>query len=385
MRNIRTSKKYKRYTLYFIFIFCFICLWGCSSPKETPKENKNETSEENENAEQLYLILEHDREQQTLKLYSYEDGNEYDYTYADMTLFKDKYDKITTSENFSTGKIVTIANGDNLGYLLEVRSSPEVWKYENVTRFSIDKERGIFQIADTKYEIDYQTMLFSNGVLMEWENISENDTLTVFGEGKKILSVIVTKGQGTLALTNTKLFEESFLQLNTNMFSIITENMTMELTEGKYTLKVANAGWGGSCEIEILRGETTTVDLDTLKGEGYKKGMVTFETNMEGVTIKIDGKEVAISEPIELVYGVHSIEVEAEGYTSWKKYLNVNSKEATIEIELEEEKEEIKETESESESETEETEENTESTKDTEELLEELLNELLQSNIITGN
>ena len=366
-------------------MLCLICLCGCGVPKEPPKENKKETSQQNENAEQLYLILEHDREQQKLKLYAYEDGNEYDYTYADVTLFKDKYDKITTSEDFSTGKIVTIANGDNLGYLLEVRSSPDVWKYENVTRFSIEKEKGIFTIADTKYAINYQTMLFSNGTLMEWEDISENDTLTVFGEGKKILSVVVTKGQGILALTNTKLFEESFLQLNTNIFSIITENMTMELSEGTYTLKVANNGWGGSCEIEILRGETTTVDLDTLKGEGYKKGRVTFKTNTEEVTIKIDGKEVAISEPIELVYGIHSIEVEAEGYTSWKKYLNVNSKEATIEIELEEEKEETTETESESESETEDTEKNTESTKDTEELLEELLNELLQSDIITGN
>lgn len=375
--------KNKRSILYLFAILCAVlCLWGCTSVPKEKKESQKEQVQHEEEKEKQYLILEHDAENQILKVYSYEDSDEYSYTYAMSTLFKDKYDDITTSGNFSVGKVITLGKQDSLGYLLEVKISPEVWSYENISRFSIDEEKGVFTIADTKYAITNQTMVFSNGERIAWADVSENDTLTVIGEEKKVLSVMVTKGQGTLALTNTELFEESFIQLNTNIFAIITENMEMELPEGNYTLKVANDGWGGSCEIEILRGETTTVDLDTLKGEGYKKGLITFETDTEGVTIKIDGKTIDISEPVELTYGIHSIVVEAEGYTAWEKYLNVNSKEATIEIELEEDEEEETEESEETEQDSEDTQESTE---DSEEVLEELLSELLQSNIITGN
>ena len=362
------------------------CLGGCAMKQNEQKEQPKEQVEQGKEDEQSYLILEHHTENQTLQLYSYEDGKEHEFTYAMSTLFKDKYDKITTSANFSTGKVVLLGKQDTLGHLLEVKMSPDVWSYENISRFSINEEKGVFTIADTKYAITSQTMAFSNGEQIAWEDISQEDTLCVIGEDKKLLSVIVTKGQGTLALTNTTLFEDSFLQLNTNIFSIITENMTMEIPEGSYTLKVANDGWGGSCEIEIVRGETTTVDLDTLKGEGYKKGFITFETNMEGVTIRIDGKEIDNSNPVELSYGIHSLVVEAEGYEAWKKYLNVNSKEATIEIELKEESKEEPQTESEKESESEKKEsEEDEDETSSEEVLEELLNELLESNIITGN
>ena len=373
-----------------VMVGMLFCLGGCATKQNEQKEQPKEQAEQGNSEEQPYLILEHNTENQTLQLYSYADGKEHEFTYAMSTLFKDKYDNITTNENFSTGKIVILGKQDTLGHLLEVKISPDVWSYENISRFSINQEKGIFTIADTKYAITSQTMAFSNGEQIAWADISQEDTLSVIGAEKKVLSVVVTKGQGTLALTNTELFEDSFLQLNTNIFAIITENMIMELPEGGYTLKVANNGWGGSSEIEIVRGETTTVDLDTLKGEGYKKGMITFEIDTEDVTIQIDGKKIDTSEPIELVYGMHSIVVEADGYQAWEKYLNVNSKEATIEIELEEKSEKAPEAESEKESESEkkeseENEDEDENEKDTEKVLEGMLNELLQSDIITGN
>ena len=381
------------------------CLCSCTSVKKDEEGQKTEQISTEETTK-LYLILENDSEAQMLKLYSYEDWNEYSYSYANSTLFKDKYEGITTSSVFVPGKVVSIGNENSLGNLLEVKMSPDVWNYEDVRRFSIDEKKGIFTIANKKYGITNETMAFSNGVQIDLADISEEDTLTIIGKDKKVLSVVVTKGQGTLELKNTTLFEESFLQLNTNIFSVITENMTMELAEGTYIVKVANNGWGGSCEIEIVRGETTVVDLDELKGEGYQKGLISFQTDTENVTIKIDGKKVDISQPVELIYGVHSITVEAEGHATWKKYLNVNSKEATIEIDLEEES-----TETETNSETQTTEENEEvessqttqtseseeqetesketekesESESSEEALEELLLELLQSNLLTGN
>lgn len=377
------NNKKRKCTYVWLLLCLMLCLSGCNSIQE---ENETKVEQvENEEQDTLYLILEHDTENKNLKLYSYEDGDEYSYTYTASTLFKDKYDNITTSTNFSVGKVIELGKQDSSGNLLEVKNGSNIWTHENISRFSIDENRGILTIGATKYAITNKTMVFSNESRIAWVDVSENDILTVIGEGKKVLSVMVTKGQGTLALLNTELFEDSFIQLNTDIFAIIKENMVMEVPEGNYTLKVANDGWGGSCEIEIVRGEITTVDLDELKGEGYKKGLITFETDAENVKVKIDGKTVDISQPIELTYGIHSIDVEADGYSVWEKYLNVNSKEATIEIDLEEESEEETEKTEETEKDTESIQDDSESTEEAEAVLEELLNELLQSNIITGN
>ena len=97
----------------------------------------------------------------------------------------------------------------------------------------------------------------------------------------------MTTGHGTLSLTNTTLFEGSYLQLNKDIFVLISDSMEMEIPEGSYTLKVANDGWGGTTEIEVVRGETTEVDLDTLKGEG-KKRVIDVDRFAQDVVLKIE-------------------------------------------------------------------------------------------------
>ena len=96
-----------------------------------------------------------------LKLYSYDDWNEYSYSYAESTLFKDKYEGITTNSSFVAGKVVSIGNENSLGNLLEVKMSPDVWNYADVSRFSIDENKGVFTIGKTKYAITKQTKAFS--------------------------------------------------------------------------------------------------------------------------------------------------------------------------------------------------------------------------------
>ena len=110
--------------------------------------------------------------------------------------------------------------------------------------------------------------------------------------------------------------------------------MSMDVPEGTYTLSVANNGWGGSQEITITRGETTTVDLDALKGDGPKYGKILFTVNAENATVSVDGTQIDYTEPVDLQYGRHILVVKADGYEDWTRYLYVNSEEATILIDL---------------------------------------------------
>ena len=333
-----------------------LMLTGCGMGKGENTESEDTQTESGQDA--LFLIVEHDALEESLTLYSSESGLAHYYEYGFSTRFKDKYGNLAPASEFTEGRYVTIAPRDKDGYLTEVMLSDAVWEYEKVRRFSIDEEKGVFSIADTKYSIQDEVRIFSEGKEIDFSDIHEEDILTVVGIEKKILSIVVTTGHGTLSLKNTEVFEDSFLQLGKDIFAMITPDMELEVPEGTYNLKVAKDGWGGDATIEILRGKTTEIDLDTLKGEGKKKGLISFDINVENVKVYVDYQLVDHSLPVELTYGLHVLKVEADGYDVWKKYLSVNSEEATLIIELSEEGEE---TESEvEESEEEETETETE-------------------------
>lgn len=324
----------KTMILNFILCMAVCCLVGCESKQ--PEIEEETISTETVEETPLYLIVRNDTAEEEMVVYSYITGLEHDYKYSYTTQFMDKYGNYESSSKFVPGKVIEIGGRDSDGYLATVQISDDVWEYEDVSRFSIDAEKGIFTIADTKYSIQDKFYVFSNGERTVLDLISQEDTLSVIGKDKKILSIVVTTGHGILHLSNTEVFEGSHLQLDNDMFIMITDNMYIELPEGTYTLKVANDGWGGTQEIEILREEMTEINLEELKGEGRKKGLVSFEIDIDNVEVRVDYKIIDHTSPVELTYGTHVLEIKAEGYQTWKKYLSVNSPDATLVIEMEE-------------------------------------------------
>lgn len=341
-------------TTYMIMILALA--GGCASGKTdipktsantaaTTEEQSGQMTEAQENSE-LYLITAINSSEETIQLYRYRNGKEYRFSYAVDTVFRDKYGKRSTVSQFYPGGVVTIGDADVHGMLSGVTVADSVWSYDDIVRFSVDEDKGIFRIADTNYRITAETRIFSDDTEVSFAAISTNDKLSVIGQDKTILSVCITTGHGSLKLTNTELFEGSFLQLNTNIFAEITPEMELELPEGEYLLTVANNGWGGSCEVEVTRGETAEVDLDTIKGEGPKFGNIQFVFDVEDAILEVDGEKVDYAEPMELQYGKHRIRALCNGYDEISKYLFVNSEEATIMIAFKQE--ENTETESES-------------------------------------
>ena len=363
----------RKIILYVILVMTMLFSFSACGNGKGDDTQTQQTEGEKSPEEALFLIVEHDSQEESLTLYSFSSGLEHYYEYGFSTQFKDKYGSFASATQFTPGRFVTIAPRDKDGYLTVVQLSDYVWEYEKVRHFSIDEEKGVFTIANTKYSIQNEVRIFSNGREIEFSDISKDDILTVVGIDKRIMSVVVTTGHGTLSLKNTELFEDSFLQLGTNKFAWITPNMEIEVPEGEYTLKVAKDGWGGATQIEIIRGEKTEIDLETLKGEGKKKGLISFRIDVEDVQVSVDYQLIDHTKPVELTYGTHVLEIKAEGYETWKKYLSVNSEQATLIIELTEdgEQEDVEEESEESEKEEseaseEETETESESTTETE-------------------
>ena len=282
----------------------------------------------------LYLIIGNDMTNEQLNLKQLVSGKQYLYVYSLSTDFQDKYGNSATTVDFEPGRVIHIGKKDGEGRLLQAQIADEVWEYSDITKYSVDTERGIFKIADSKYSYDADLFVESNGEKIRLSDLNEKDKIRVVGIGTKILSVSVTTGQGILELKNTSVFEGSFIQVGSKIFAQITHNMKLEIPEGTYTVTVANEGYGGSKEVEIARGEICTLDLDELKGEGPKTGSITFYIDVEGATLSIDGDTVDYSAPVVLTYGVHELHAEADGYDDFDKKLFVNSAAANIDISL---------------------------------------------------
>ena len=345
----------KRVFTIMIYLLCLLAaaaVSGCGGNKEPdsangtiyyyPKDDTDnaggtQTVEEGVTADELeglYLVVEVNSAEESIRLYRYTNGLEYQYYYSLATQFLDKYGNHTSVVNFTSGRVVTIEGVDEQGRISQVQIADNVWEYRDVTKYAVDEERRIFTIAGTRYGYDAGTQILSDGQRRKLSDLTEHDKLCVTGIGKNIISIVITTGHGTLRLSNTQLFEGSYLQLNSNIFVEITPDMEMDVPEGDYLLSVANDGWGGSCEITVTRDEETDVDLDTIKGEGPKYGTILFTVDVEGAEIKIDGEKIDYSSTVQLRYGWHSMEVTAAGYDTWSKRLYVNSQEATIVIEL---------------------------------------------------
>ena len=256
--------------MYYSIILSMILLAGCGQqtrPVSTAQyyNPAKETAADTEEAEgagaetsigtDLYLIIGNDMTNEQLNLKQLASGKQYLYVYSLSTDFLDKYGNSATTMDFEPGRVIHIGKKDGEGRLLQAQIADEVWEYSDITKYSVDTERGIFKIADSKYSYDADLFVESNGEKIRLSDLNEKDEIRVVGIGTKILSVSVTTGQGTLELKNTSVFEGSFIQVGSKIFAQITHNMKLEIPEGTYTVTVANEGYGGSTEVEIARGE----------------------------------------------------------------------------------------------------------------------------------
>lgn len=303
-------------------------------------ENQTETEEntdkqETAEAENLWLLTSIDEKNQKLSFQKLSGGREKSFTYDSAGInVLDKYGNTMPFSYLCQGDAAEIIFSEKGEKIKQIQLSDEVWVQDDIYNYSVDETIHAFIIGKTKYSYTDELPIFSKGKRIKFEDFGENDRLRAVGIGKKLVSVSVTKGHGYLELSNTKIFDGSFICVGDKIFAEITPEMRLEVPEGKYLVTVANNGYGGSRKVKIKRDKTTVLNLDELKGEGPKICKITFDVSVEGAVLKIDDKEADYSAPVDVQYGIHTVSVSAEGYDTIKEKLVVNSKEAEIEIAL---------------------------------------------------
>lgn len=332
----------KHWLLALVIFTVFVALSGCGKKDDGPVSMKGYASgveaatEEETQAEEssLYTVSGVDTTLSTMTFLNIDTGRYEQYSYTDGTIFKDRHGSLISAASMVPGKVVTLTLRDKDLILEEVEQSADAWEMDDIGKFSYNEEDKIFTIGDTKYSYDEELQVFSGDAAIELSAVTGQDTLRIQGIDRKVLSVSVTTGHGVIQLVNTQALEGGWLSLNHKNYYKITENMQLEVPEGTYELTVAGNGYGGSTEVAVTRNEQISVDVDSIKGEDPKYCTLTFAVDVAGALMYIDGSQVDYTQPLQLQYGIHSIQITADGYDTWSKRLYVNSPEAQIEIAL---------------------------------------------------
>ena len=302
---------------------------GYASGVEAATEEETQAEESS-----LYTVSGVDTTLSTMTFLNIDTGRYEQYSYTDGTIFKDRHGSLISAASMVPGKVVTLTLRDKDLILEKVEQSADAWEMDDIGKFSYNEEDKIFTIGDTKYSYDEELQVFSGDAAIELSAVTGQDTLRIQGIDRKVLSVSVTTGHGVIQLVNTQALEGGWLSLNHKNYYKITENMQLEVPEGTYELTVAGNGYGGSTEVAVTRNEQISVDVDSIKGEDPKYCTLTFAVDVAGALMYIDGSQVDYTQPLQLQYGIHSIQITADGYDTWSKRLYVNSPEAQIEIAL---------------------------------------------------
>ena len=332
----------KHWLLALVIFTVFVALSGCGRKDDGPVSMKGYASgveaatEEETQAEEssLYTVSGVDTTLSTMTFLNIDTGRYEQYCYTDGTIFKDRHGSLISAASMVPGKVVTLTLRDKDLILEKVEQSADAWEMDDIGKFSYNEEDKIFTIGDTKYSYDEELQVFSGDAAIELSAVTGQDTLRIQGIDRKVLSVSVTTGHGVIQLVNTQALEGGWLSLNHKNYYKITENMQLEVPEGTYELTVAGNGYGGSTEVAVTRNEQISVDVDSIKGEDPKYCTLTFAVDVAGALMYIDGSQVDYTQPLQLQYGIHSIQITADGYDTWSKRLYVNSPEAQIEIAL---------------------------------------------------
>lgn len=274
-------------------------------------------------------------------------GKQYTLSYDGTTYVKDRYEGPMSMSQIKEGDIVDITFLRGKKKLASVQLSPQSWVYDNIENYNLGGMNRTATIGSGTYSLPDQVVVLSDGRRVEVMDIVNKDILTFSGIDHEIYSIKVQKGHGYLRLSNDQALVGGWIEVGNTVIQQITENMLLAVPEGSYQVFLSNGNAQCTKEVTIERDKEVVLDVGDLEIIADKTGKILFSVNPSDATVNIDGEAVDISQEVELTYGIHRISLEAEGYQSLTKHIQVGSAYASISFTLEAEDEEETEEESE--------------------------------------
>lgn len=280
------------------------------------------------------VVMAVDQENKGITFLNMDTGKQYTLYYNGTTYFKDKYEGPMTVSQIQAGDIVDVNFLKGKRQIASVQISPKAWSYDKIDNYDLGGINHTASIGSTVYSLPDEAAILSEGRRVEAMDVVKQDVVTIRGIDHKIYSVEVEKGHGYLRLKGDEALVGGWIEVGSAVISTITEGMLLTVPEGSYQVVLSNGRASCTKDVVIERNKETVLDVSDVEIAQDKTGKILFAVTPATASVSVDGKAVDISSAVELPYGIHQVSIEAQGYSSLKKYIQVGSEFATISFTL---------------------------------------------------
>ena len=303
-----------------------------------------ETAEETEDApvssdelvyESIAMLVGKDTEAHKLKFLAVDNDKLFELEYSNSTPILGKYGDMLTIDQIKLGEILDVSYSIHNKELFELRISSEAWTFTDVTKFTINEDEHMMEIAGSTYKLPKTSIVSYGDELATFMDVTNVDTLTVKGYGRRVCSVIVERGHGYVRLLNDSYFEGGWIEIGQEIIKTVTEEMLIPVPEGNYHVRLTNKGYAAEEDITVERDRESVIDLSKADIKEVAIGHVAFEIVPDYAQLYIDGEMTDFDERVALEYGIHRIHVECAGYRDVDTNIRVSDKYANVDIALE--------------------------------------------------
>lgn len=356
MKNVKKQKvSQHRLTMLLIVMIGFflgvvVYIFKQMSVDEEPKSqtvqhvmDSDTVEEEEEEGTSLCVIKEVDTDAKTILLYDIQRDCMVKLVYTGTTDIRDQYSQIIAASQLVVSSIVEVIYEEGNQTLSYLMVSPNAWVYHNVTGLNPDRTNKIIQLYGQKYRYTSKLLVMDADGESSLLSINRDDVLTIRGYDKTIYSITVTRGHGTLVLTNVGYFEGGLITINGTEYDDLTSNMVITVREGEAEIEIQKEDVLEDTKVTVVRNQETELDFSKYQPNPEEKGEVTFVILPFGAELYIDDILTSYANPVELSYGDHVLEVMLNGYESYEGLYTLSASTDVVQIELPATTEEVEE------------------------------------------
>lgn len=263
-------------------------------------------------------------------------GRQYTLSYDGTTYVKDKYEGPMSMSQIKAGDVVDVTFLKSKKKLASVQLSPQAWTFDNIENYDLGGINKTASIGSNTYSLPDEVVVLSEGKRAEVMDVVKKDVLTISGIDHKICSIKVEKGHGYLRLTNEQALIGGWIEVGNAVIQQITENMLLTVPEGSYQVVLSNGNANCVKDVIIERDKEVILNAGDLEIAQDKTGKILFSVEPPAAKVSVDGETVDIENEVELPYGIHRVRLEAEGYQTLTKYIQVGSEYARLSFVMEE-------------------------------------------------
>lgn len=339
-RNKGNRKKNNKSVLTIVILaLMIVTIWGCGKSGGEATVNPSDTgfflsAPGNYDSADTAVVIKKDVAGGKVTFMTLSIYKKYTLNYDGATTYYDKYGQALSLAQVREGDIVDLNFMKGSKRLNNLQLSNETFVISGIKDYQLSSRK--MMIGKEEYGVSSNAVIIGMNGEGELMDINDVDVLTVQGHGHTIESIIVDRGHGYLKLENDSFFIGGFVEVDNDKVYQIQDDMLLAVPVGDIEVTVSHLGCIGTEKLNVEAGSEYSIDVSGWQGEA-KKGKIVFIVNPDEAKVAIDGKQVDVSAPVELEYGIHQMTISAKGYKTISKYLKVGSSSANIDVSLEKE------------------------------------------------